>query len=76
MDKFVYAVCDEAKGTNEVKTIYARNFTDAQDRIIKNYWDKYEDLKEDNWNAFLDELCDTHSIIISDVLEIDELNND
>lgn len=77
MDKFIYAVSDSYEGTNEVKTIYAQNFKDAQERIIQNYWDKYEELEEENWNDFVDELCNKYGVIISkDLIEIDELNND
>lgn len=72
MDKFVYAA-----GTVEnleVKSISAIDFKDAKNRIMKRYWDKYDDLEEEEWDKFLDELYDKHDIIISSkLLELDEL---
>ena len=50
------------------------NYEDAISRIIKRYWDKYDDLEEEEWDKFLDELYDKHDIIISSkLLELDEL---
>jgi hypothetical protein len=72
MDKFVYAA-----GTVDnlvVKSISAIDFKDAKSRIMKRYWDKYDDLEEEEWDKFLDELYDKHDIIISSkLLELDEL---
>ena len=57
-----------------MKSIIATNYEDAKSRIIKRYWDKYDDLEEEEWDNFLDELYDKHDIIISSKrLELDEL---
>lgn len=76
MDKYIYAVSNSSKKTNEIKTIYARHFKDAQQKIIQNYWDKYDDLEEEDWNEFLSELWKKHGVLISkDLIEINELND-
>lgn len=72
MDKFIYAA--GTVDNLEVKSIIAINYNDARSRIIKRYWDKYDDLEEEEWDKFLDELYDKHDIIISSkLLELDEL---
>ena len=72
MDKFIYAA--GTVDNLEVKSISATDFNDAKSRIIKRYWDKYDDLEEEEWDKFLDELYDKHDIIISSkLLELDEL---
>ena len=72
MDKFIYAA--GTVDNLEVKSIIAMNYEDAISRIIKHYWDKYDDLEEEEWDKFLDELYDKHDIIISSkLLELDEL---
>ena len=72
MDKFIYAA--GTVDSLEVKSIIAMNYEDAISRIIKRYWDKYDDLEEEEWDKFLDELYDKHDIIISSkLLELDEL---
>jgi hypothetical protein len=73
MDKFVYAVCTDWD-QNEVKTIMARDEHDAKERIVKKYWSKYNDLEEEEWDKFLEELYDKYQITISSkLLELDEL---
>lgn len=72
MDKFIYAA--GTVDSLEVKSISATDFNDAKSRIIRRYWDKYDDLEEEEWDKFLDELYDKHDIIISSkLLELDEL---
>ena len=72
MDKFIYAA--GTVNSLEVKSISATDFNDAKSRIIRRYWDKYDDLEEEEWDKFLDELYDKHDIIISSkLLELDEL---
>ena len=72
MDKFIYAA--GTVDNLEVKSIIAMNYEDAISRIIKRYWGKYDDLEEEEWDKFLDELYDKHDIIISSkLLELDEL---
>ena len=72
MDKFIYAA--GTVDSLEVKSISATDFHDAKSRIIRRYWDKYDDLEEEEWDKFLDELYDKHDIIISSkLLELDEL---
>ena len=72
MDKLIYAA--GTVDNLEVKSIIAMNYEDAISRIIKRYWDKYDDLEEEEWDKFLDELYDKHDIIISSkLLELDEL---
>jgi hypothetical protein len=72
MDKFIYAVSNS--NSKEIHHIYAKNFKDAQDRIIQNYWDKYDDLEEEKWENFINELWKKHSVLITkDLKEFDEL---
>ena len=72
MYKFIYAA--GTVDSLEVKSISATDFNDAKSRIIRRYWDKYDDLEEEEWDKFLDELYDKHDIIISSkLLELDEL---
>ena len=38
------------------------------------YWDKYDDIEEDEWEKFLIELCNKHGVLISkELTEIEEL---
>ena len=46
MDKFIYAA--GTVDSLEVKSISATDFNDAKSRIIRRYWDKYDDLKRKN----------------------------
>ena len=72
MDKFIYTAGNV--DNLEVKPIISNKYKDAKSRIIKRYWDKYDDLEEEEWDKFLDELYDKHDIIISSkLLELDEL---
>ena len=74
MDKFIYAVGNSHKKTNTIKVICARHLDDAKDRIIQEYWDKYDDIEEDEWEKFLIELCNKHGVLISkELTEIEEL---
>ncbi len=72
MDKFIYAVCNSRQ--TSVNIILATSYQDAQNRIIQKYWDKYDDLEEDEWKTFLQELQKKHGIFISEkLLEADEI---
>lgn len=72
MDKFIYAVADG--GDVQVKTIMGNSINDAKQRIIRKYFDRYEDLESDEWEDFLDELYDAHDIAISeDLIEENEI---
>lgn len=74
MDKFIYAVSNFNKKSNKVKVICAKHLDDAKDRIIQEYWDKYDDIEEDEWEKFLIELCNKHGVLISkELTEIEEL---
>jgi len=74
MDKFIYAVSNSSKKSNIVHFVYGKHFKDAQEKIIQEYWDKYDDLEEENWNEFLNELWKKHGVLISkDLIEIEEL---
>lgn len=74
MDKFIYAISDSRKKSNIVKFVCAKSFDDARDRIIQEYWDKYDDIENDTWNEFIDELWKKHSVLISkDLIEVEEL---
>jgi predicted metal-dependent hydrolase len=75
MDKFIYAISDSHKKSNIIKSICATHFGAAQDKIIQEYWDKYDDLEKDEWNEFLNELWKKHGVLISkDLIEINELS--
>ena len=75
MDKFIYAVGNSQKKSNVIKIICARHLDDAKDRIIQEYWDKYDDIEEDEWDKFIVELCNKHGVLISkELIEINELN--
>jgi hypothetical protein len=72
MDKYFYAVCKD--GVNSITSTVGISPSDAKERIIRKYWDKYEDLQEDTWSEFVDELADLHDIVISkDVLLLEEI---
>lgn len=75
MDRFIYAISDSHKKSNIIKSICATCFEAAQDKIIQEYWDKYDDLEKDEWNEFLNELWKKHGVLISkDLIEINELS--
>ena len=72
MDKFIYAVANG--GDVKVKTIMGNSINDAKQRIIRKYFDRYEDLESDEWEDFLDELYDKHDLAISeDLIEENEI---
>lgn len=72
MDKFIYAVANG--GDVKVKTIMGNSINDAKQRIIRKYFDRYEDLESDEWEDFLDEVYDKYDIAISeDLIEENEI---
>ena len=73
MNKYVYAEATEDYWP-QIKTIEARSYNDAIERIIEKYSTELDDdtiLNFDNWEEFREYLNDEKSIALSD-LEIYE----
>lgn len=72
MTKFLFPVCD-ADGVNVIDTVIASSIEDAKDRIIKRYFDMYDDLVSDNWEDFLVEMDSDYGVLIGDLYDIETL---
>ncbi len=73
MTKFLFPVCD-ADGVNIIDTVTASSIEDAKDRIIRRYFDMYDDLVvSDNWEDFLVEMDSDYGILIGDLYDIETL---
>lgn len=73
MNKYLWAECP-IDYWPEIRTIMAKSYNDAVERIINNYSSELDDddiLKCDDWKSFREYLNDNHSIALSD-LEIHE----
>ncbi len=72
MTKFIYPVCD-GDGVNVIESVTASSIEDAKDRIIKRYFDMYDDLESDNWEDFLVEMDVSYGVLIGDLYDIETL---
>lgn len=73
MNKYLWAECP-IDYWPEIRTIMAKSYNDAVERIINNYSSELDDddiLKYDDWKLFRNYLNDNYSIALSD-LEIHE----
>jgi hypothetical protein len=66
MDRFIYG--EFRNGNVFIKKLSANSENDAKERIIRQYWDRFDDLEYDDWENFLYELADKHDIFLSDEL--------
>lgn len=73
MTKFIYPVCDYDNDNTYIEVVTASSIEDAKDRIIKRYFDMYDDLESDNWDDFLVEMDANYSILIGDLYDIETL---
>ena len=75
MNKYVYAEATEDYWPT-IKTIEARSYNDAVDKIINKYSTELDDdslLKFDNWDDFREELNYEKAIALSDLEIYEEL---
>lgn len=72
MTKFLFPVCD-SDGVNIIESVTANSIEDAKDRVIREYFDMYDDLESDNWEDFLVEMDDSYGVIIGDLYDIETL---
>lgn len=75
MNKYVYAEAVEDYWPT-IKTIEARSYNDAVDKIINKYSTELDDdslLKFDNWDDFREELNYEKAIALSDLEIYEEL---
>lgn len=73
MNKYLWAECP-VDVYPVIRTIMARSYNDAVEKIINTYSVELDDddiLNYDNWDLFRDYLNDEHNIALSD-LEIHE----
>lgn len=73
MDKYVWAECP-ADEWPVIKTIMAKSYNDAVEKIINKYAEFFDDddiLKLDNWDILRDALNTAYTVALSD-LEIYE----
>lgn len=72
MTKFLFPVCDD-DGVNIIESVTANSIEDAKDRVIREYFDMYDDLESDNWEDFLVEMDANYGVIIGDLYDIETL---
>ena len=72
MTKFLFPVCD-GDGVNIIESVTANSIEDAKDRVIREYFDIYDDLESDNWEDFLVEMDTNYGVIIGDLYDIETL---
>jgi hypothetical protein len=72
MTKFLFPVCDD-DGVNIIESVTANSIEDAKDRVIREYFDIYDDLESDNWEDFLVEMDANYGVIIGDLYDIETL---
>ena len=75
MNKYVYAEATEDYWP-QIKTIEARSYNDAVERIINKYATELDDdeiLNYDNWDSFRDFLNEFKVIALSDLEIYEEL---
>ena len=75
MNKYVYAEATEDYWP-QIKTIEARSYNDAVERIINKYATELDDdeiLNYDNWDSFRDFLNEFKIIALSDLEIYEEL---
>jgi len=72
MTKFLFPVCDD-DGVNIIESVTANSIEDAKDRVIREYFDIYDDLESDNWEDFLVEMDAHYGVIIGDLYDIETL---
>lgn len=72
MTKFLFPVCDD-DGVNIIESVTANSIEDAKDRVIREYFDIYDDLESDNWEDFLVEMDVNYGVIIGDLYDIETL---
>jgi hypothetical protein len=75
MNKYIYAEATEDYWPT-IKTIEARSYNDAVDKIINKYSIELDDddlLKFDDWDSFREELNDKRTIALSDLEIYEEL---
>lgn len=74
MTKFIYAYVDDDSGVPEIRSIMAKDYEDAQDRLIEKYFNKYDDLEDgSDYSEFTNELFDKHGINLSEIYDIEAL---
>lgn len=75
MNKYVYAEATEDYWP-QIKTIEARSYNDAVEKIINNYSAELDDdnmLKFDKWDDFCEYLNENYTIALSDLEIYEEL---
>lgn len=72
MTKFLFPVCDDDR-VNIIESVTANSIEDAKDRVIREYFDMYDDLESDNWEDFLVEMDANYGVIIGDLYDIETL---
>lgn len=75
MNKYLWADCP-VDVWPEIKTIMAKSYNDAVEKIIDKYSIQLDDddiLKFDDWKHLREYLNDTYSIALSDLEEYEEI---
>ena len=75
MNKYVYAEAT-LDYWPQIKTIEARSYNDAIDKIINKYFTQFDDdelLEYENWDLFRDEMNSKYAIALSDIEIYEEL---
>ncbi len=72
MNKYVYSICPNDEWPS-IKTCIAPNISDAEDKIISKYCEKYE-LDDNNYDYLeFQEKLNSAGVVISDLYDIEEL---
>lgn len=76
MNKYVWTECSQETWP-EFKTIVARSYSDAVEKIIAKYGERFNDdtilNKIDNWKHLKEHLNDSYYFVISELEDIEEL---
>ena len=73
MTRFIYACYNTKYKENTIRTIVARSFEDAYEKIIHQFFQQYDCLESDDWTSFCEELKQKLGITISNVYDIEAL---
>mgnify|MGYP006916025743 CR=1 FL=1 len=76
MNKYVYSECSSDEFP-DLKTITAKSYNDAVDKLIRHYINKFDDDNNitniDCFDDLQDYLNETYTLVISDLVDVEDL---
>ena len=73
MNKYIVPICDLIDAHVGLLKISARNLSECQEKIIRKYADRYDDIDECSYNEFRDIMDTKHDIAIGDITDVETL---